>query len=427
MKTDKFVVAGVIFGFVVSIIALLFMASCSNSSIESCLLEKEYLMPDFYWHTNTIKYVAYNGILPYQVLGYEDGGYDGSSLNGGEEDLKNVIHGPLYYYLGAGIWRLSTNLGISQVLTLHIFSIILTLMANILFFLLIKKNSGLIGNKKQITIISTLLFIFFPLNLFLSLAIHTHAIFLVFLTLSFYLYSNLLEKRNLKNSLLLGISLGLGLLSSSMMLPLFLAIIIYTLFNYFFRKDNKIKFLFTSIISGGIIGSVTLIRNYILYNDAIWGGIVAPLHERSFFTLIRVLKTFFSGIYGGYSLIAPLIFIISVLIILISIYGLFIWILKEREKRFSNPNVINLVFLTSLITLILSFHTICNIQIMLKDFMCFGDIIHGRYLLPIVPGIAISFSIGLTKIMKKYDYIKYLLILAVCFLYSLDFIYALIN
>src|SRR3989344_6645303 len=366
MKTDKLIIVGVIFGFVVSIIALLFMASCSNGSIESCLLEKEYLMPDFYWHTNTIKYVAYNWILPYQVLGYEDGGYDGSSLNGGEEDLKNVIHGPLYYYLGAGIWRLSTNLGISQVLTLHIFSIILTLMANILFFLLIKKNSGLIGNKKQITIISTLLFIFFPLNLFLSLAIHTHALFIFFLILSFYLYSNLLEKRNLKNSLLLGISLGFGLLSSSMILPLFLAIIICTLLNYFFRKDIKIKFIVVSTILGAIFGSVTLIRNYLLYNDAIWGGIVAPLHERNFFTLIRVFKTFFSGIYGGYSLIAPLIFIISILIILISIYGLSVWILKEKKNKFSNPNVINLVFLTSLITLILSFHTVCNFYVLVK-------------------------------------------------------------
>jgi len=427
MKVDKLVIIGLIFGFIVSIIALLLMASCSNDSIASCLLEKEYLMPDFYWHTNTIKYVAYNWELPYQVRGYEDGGYDGSSLNGKAEDLKNVIHGPLYYYLSAGIWRLSTNLEISPVLTLHIFSIILTLIANILFFLLIKRNSGMIGNKKQIAIISTLLFIFFPLNLFLSLAIHTHALFLVFLTLSFYLYSNLLEKRNLKNSLLFGMSLGFGLLSSSMILPLILAVIIYTFFNYFFKKDNKIKFLFTSIILGGIIGSVTLIRNYILYNDAIWGGIVAQLHERSFFTLIRVLKTFFSGIYGGYSLIAPLIFIISILIILISIYGLSVWILKEKKNKFSNPNVINLVFLTSLITLILSFHTVCNLQLLFKDFICFGDIIHGRYLLPIVPGIAIFFSIGLTKIVKKYDYIKYLLILIICFLYSLDFIYALIS
>lgn len=423
MGINKLITIGMIIGFIVSILGLFFMASCSERSITDCLLEKEYLMPDFYWHTNTIKYVAYNWELPYQVLGYEDGSYDSSSLNNEAEDLKNVIHGPLYYYLGAVIWRISENIGINQILMLHIFSIFLILLTNILFFLLVRKISKYMMYKQQFIFSSVITFIFFPLNLYLSLTIHNHTLFLFFLILSFYLYHRLLEQKSLKNSIFLGISLGLGLLTSSMILPLFLAILFYLLFNYFFNKDKNIKFILFSLFSGFIMGSYTLIRNYLLYGEPIWGGIVAPLRERNFFTLIRVGKAFFSGIYGGNNLIAPLIFIISILIVVISIYGIFCWFREQKKDKFSNA--INIILLTGIITLILSFHTVCNLFPLLTRLSCFGDIIHGRHLLAITPALVLFFSIGLVNIFKKYNLFIYLLIIFISILYSLDFISAL--
>lgn len=427
MRISKLITISLIMGFIVSSIGLFFMASCPNYSITDCLLEKEYLMPDYYWHINTIKYVASNWVLPYQVLGYEDGGYDGSSINGDNDDLKNVIHGPLYYYLSAAIWNISANLGINQILMLHLFSIILMLLTNILFFLLVQKTSKYVTYKKQFILLSTMIFIFFPLNLYLSLTIHNQTLFLFFLILSFYLYHRLLEQKNLKNSIFLGISLGLGLLTSSMILPLFLAILFYLSFNYFFKKDRNIKFILFSLFSGFIIGSYTLIRNYLLYGEPIWGGIVAPLRERNFFTLIRVGKAFFSGIYGGSSLIAPLIFIISILIIVISAYGIFYWFIEQKKNKFSKPNTMNLILLTGAITLILSLYTVCNPLPLLTNFICFGDIIHGRHLLGIVPSMALFFSIGLTNIFKRYNLFMYTLIIFICILYGLDFMSALIS
>ena len=419
MKLNKFIIIGLIFGFIVSIIGLLFMASCPKNSITDCLIEKEDLMPDFYWHINTIKYVAANWVLPFQVSEYADLNY--------EWGLKNVIHAPLYYYIGAVLWNLSEILEINSLFILHLLSILLMLLANVLFFLLVKKVSRHMNFKKQFIIISTLMFIFFPLNLYLSLVIHNHVLFLIFFILSFYLYSKSLENKDLKTSLFLGLSLGFGLLSSLMILPLFLAILFYTFLNYFFNKDKGLKFILFSLVLGSIIGSFTLIRNYLLYGDLVWGGVIASLQKRNFFTLVRVVKAFFSGAYGGYQTISPLIFIVSILIIAISIYGFFIWIVEERKRRF-RANAIGLVFLTGIITLVLSFHTVCNLGPLFKDFICFGgDLIHGRHLLPIVPGVVVSFAIGLTNLFKKHNFLRYILVIIICLLYSLDFLYTFID
>ena len=122
MKLNVLIITGLICGFAISIVGLLFIASCEKNLITNCLLEKEYLMPDFYWHANTIKYVAANWVLPYQVLGYRDGGDDGSSTSDNDDELKNVIHGPLYYYFGAAVWNISASPGMNQILMLHIFS-----------------------------------------------------------------------------------------------------------------------------------------------------------------------------------------------------------------------------------------------------------------------------------------------------------------
>ena len=427
MKLDRLLIIGLIIGFAISVVGLLFMASCEKDLVAYCLLEKEYLMPDFYWHSNTIKYVANNWILPYQVLGYEDGGVDGSSVSDNDDEMKNVIHGPLYYYISAIIWSVSSNLEINQVLMLHVLSIFLMLLTNIMFFLLTKKISKYTAYKKQFIISSTLIFIFFPLNLYLSLAVHNHALFLFFLILSFYLYQKLIEQKNLKNSVFLGVSLGLGLLSSSMILSLFLAVLFYHLFSYFLEKDRNLKFILFSLFLGFVIGAYSLIRNYILYGESIWGGIVAPLQERNFFTLIRIGKSFFSGIYGGNNLISPLIFVISVLIIMICIYGVFYWLVEQKRNKFSKPNAINLILLTGLITLILSFHTVCNFTPLLTNLTCFGDILHGRHLLAIIPSVVISFAVGLTNLLKRQNTIKSFLVGIVCFLYSLDFISSLMG
>ena len=418
VKLNKLIIIGLILGFIISLLGLIFMASCPRNSVTDCLIEKEDLMPDFYWHINTIKYISSNWELPYQISEYKDESQGG---------LKDVIHGPLYYFIGAGLWSLSMKIGVNPLIILHLFSIFLTLIANILFFLLIKRVSKDTNFKKQFILVSILIFIFFPLNLYISLIIHNHALFLMLLIFSFYLYSRSLEQRNLRNSCFLGISLGLGLLSSSMIIPLFLAIFIYTFLNYIFKKDRNIRFIALSLILGFIIGFFTLIRNYLLYGNPIWGRVIATLQERSFFNLVRVGKAFFSGAYGGFPLIVNLISIISIFITIISVYGFFCWINKERGRKFKEANVTSLIFLTGIITLVLSFHSVCNLYSLLNNFICLGgDMIHGRHLLPIVPSISISFALGLTKLFRKRRLIACILMIIII-LYSLDFLYVWIN
>jgi hypothetical protein len=389
-------------GFIVSLMGLLIASNC-DKNVEACLLEKEYLMPDFHWHTNTIKYVADHGVLPEKILA--------SSVEEGA--IKNVMHAPLYYYLGAGVFLISENIGISPIFGLHFFSIILMLITNIFFFLLVKSLFKHSKNRKQLIIIATSLFVFLPINLYVSLAIHNHSLFYLFMILSFYCYNNFLENKTVKNSIFLGLSLGFTVLSSLMGLPLMLALGFIVLINYKKLRENILLVL--SLFIGTIVGSFTLIRNYLLFGSPVWGGIVDSLRTRSFSVIPHLIQSFFGGVYGGYDGIYFLVLISSLFIILISFIGMFY--LKKR---------MHFMLLMSLFTSILSLHTLCNLVYLLQG-VCFGDIIHGRYLLGIVPILSIFFSLGLVRVLKRRNELIYAILIVICLAYSFDFVYAFIS
>ena len=415
MNLNRIVAIILIIGFLVPTLGILLASNC-DKDITNCLLEKEYLMPDFYWHYNVIRFVSVYGELPDYVLDNEDGGWDGSSLEGKQ---KRVSHAPLYYFLSAGVLIFARSMGLNSILALHIFSVILMLIGNILFFLLLKKISRNMDHKNQFIIFAILASIFIPTSLYVSLAIQGHSLFYLFMMLSFYIYIKFLKEKTFKNAILLGLVLSLCLLSSLAGLPLLVVLGIHLLWDYLKKKRKEGTFLLIPILLGGLCSTYIMVRNYVLYGDFIWGSEISSI-ERNFFVLVRLVKAFFGGIFGGYELISPLIWIASILIIILSIYGFFCFNLKNKWLSF--------MWMSGLLTIILAIHSVCNINIILKNMECIGgSIVHGRYLLNVIPLLSISFSMGFVNIFKgKYNLIKLFVILLMCLLYAFDFIYALV-
>src|SRR3989344_4410237 len=82
--------------FIVSLLGIIFATNCSLNDAEKCMLSKENLMPDFYWHYNTIRYVAFYGEFPAVVMEGCDAGPAGDIIiDKGECKPKNMHHSPL--------------------------------------------------------------------------------------------------------------------------------------------------------------------------------------------------------------------------------------------------------------------------------------------------------------------------------------------
>lgn len=418
MHLNRIITIILLLGFIIPLFTLVFISYCDEGTTTNCLLKVEPLMPDFYWHYNIIKFIAAHGSFPDYVVIHKDGGDDGVSEDG---EMKAVFHGPTYYYLGAGVLIISKALKIDSLLTLHIFSLILMLIGNFIFFLLFKKLSKYIRNKKQFIIYATSLSVFLPLHLYAGIAIHNYSLFYLLAILSFYLYTIFLENKTLKNSILLGIALGLCLLTSIGGLLLIVVLAIHYLYDYY-KKIEERNLLLTSLIIGIIIGSYTHIRNYILFNDLIWGGI-NNFGERSFLTILRAMSSYFGGIYGGYDLFFPLIISASIIIIIVAIFGA----LKSKlwKKEF------NFIWMVGLLVILLGINTTCDIFYLwhfINNFSCIGaNLIHGRYFFLAGPMLILFFSIGFVNILIEKIYIKYIILWLICLVYLLDFIFALIT
>src|SRR3989344_6716105 len=118
---NKTIIIIIMLGFLVPLTAIALTANCEKNSISECLLEKQDLMPDFYWHYNIIKYLTNYGDLPEKVLNGCDGGPNGDILI---EDksldcfTKITFHAPLYYYLSSLVLMFSRFLDLNEILML---------------------------------------------------------------------------------------------------------------------------------------------------------------------------------------------------------------------------------------------------------------------------------------------------------------------
>jgi len=365
--------------------------------------ENDSLLPDFYRNYNTVKFVSEKGFMPKEI-----------ELN---SDMKGVMdHKPLYYYLSAGLLKVTK--GLNEVKVLQYFSTFLIFLTNIIFYLFLKK----IIKKKKFIIYSLALFCFLPTHLFISLFVGPDPLFYFLFILSLYFFITLKQKKDIKSSLIFGFLLGLALLARVQGLILIASLFLYNL--YLYLKKNKERNLFlVSLILSIIVGAYGVLRNYFLFGKLLVSASVLSTREKGINTFIRLFNSFWGGIYGGLNSIKILIIICVIILLLIFIFSL--------TKYFSSLNKKDHLLFLSIIcflTLILIINLTCNFTTLITNFKCIGNAAQNRYLIPFEPFISILIGFGLYKLENK-KYLKYLIpifIILCCSLFAIDFIFALI-
>lgn len=426
MEFDKKIMLLVLINFVLLLFGVYSLATSCGGTISACLLENEQYFSDFNFHFNIIKYISVHGSLPLEVVYFEDGGYDGIS----SEAFKFPFHrAPLYYWLGALIYLMSKMIGVLPLLSLHIFSTVIILITNILFFFFIKRLSRFVKTgKKKFILYSMVLFMFLPPQLYIALGVQTDVLVYLFFVASLYAYIRLVERKTNKGAVLLGLFIGLSLLSHLSALPMVAALVLI-LGYYLIKRDYiSVKLYSISLFTSLIVGGFTFIRNKILSGSFIGNllvGVRGSPPQKSLDILIRSYRGFWGGIEGGNNnLYFFLVFICLALTVLI-IYGLLVF-KKEIKNKPINIFFIILFF----IIIIFTIDWACKTPIFLTSFKCIGYEIQSRFVITLCPLIALFSSLGLINLEKKSKYlakITLLFVVLTAVLFSIDFVTALLK
>lgn len=405
-NVNKYGIIIIVLGFLVLLYAIFLFPHC-NGSPSDCIVSRESLFSDFNWHYNIIKFVAENGVLPVRA-----------------ETSPGIIrpawHGPLYYYLSAIVYLFARITNLNNIILLHIFSAIITLFTNIMFFLLLKNLSKHFKNK-HFVIYSLALFVFLPTSLYLSLFTHPSVLFYFFLIASLYACVRFNEKKDIKNAVLLGTFAGLGMLASVNALIIHATIFVYLVIKHIKRKYRERNLLLVSFCISVFLGLYPLIRNYLLYNN-LFGDL--PKFPTKFINLMmRLFTAFWGGIFGGNDYLYVPIGIMALTISLLTVFGIMLYY-RGRKKDIG----LDFLILMCLINMIGAVYWSCRPLILIETLTCKGTAVLGRYLLPIMPLIAIFSTITLLKLQKK-KYVKkaiWIFISISCTLFVIDFIWAFI-
>lgn len=414
--------------FLLSLYSVFLLSRCDLGSTYDCLLSKEGFFADFYYHYNTLKYTGVHGIFPsIEIPNDVDGGFDGASIYG--KDNRIIYHAPIYYYLSGFVYVLAKSININDLLALHIFSIVIFLFTNILFFFLVRKISKYFSkNGQKFIIYSLVIFIVLPTPLHASLAIQSDGLFYLSVIASFLVYLHFLENKTAKNALFLGLIVGLSLLTRLVGIIVLFALLFYIVKLHFEKKRESRNLVCFSFVIAFILGLIPFVRNYILtgyiYGDMLARGVALHNLPKLLYKVYTCTSAFWAGIAGGLPHLKPLLFLISILLTSLALIGLVLYF-KEMRKKVD----LDFIILTYIFTAIFLVAYMCSPIIFLKTGLCYGRGIQNRYVLSLAPMIPLFSAIALIKIQDKKPYLKYFIYIFLslaCLVFIVDFISALI-
>lgn len=393
----KLIIFLLLLGFLVPLIGFVSMSVCSNGSINECLYETRFVFPDFFYQYNTMRYIYHHGTFPSKLITTDLGGEDGTQSDG---DWRAIYHSPLYYYFGALILVIANNTHISDLFLLYFSSLVMLFFINLFFFFNIRHISKQVYKKvnNKFIIYSLLIFMFLPVHLFLSNGIQSDIPLYLFYMISLFYYFKVLEYKNTKYSIILGVVLGISLLARIATL-IVVGGFMFQMVYFHLKKEKKLRnCLFNSLLVTTGVGAYPFIRNIVLYKNPIGDmryDLAMRIHKNISYTLFRVFRAYWGGIFGGNLsiklILVPFILALCALVIV----GLFFYFKKYRNHDTDIPLMVGLS------TLIISFLFMCKISYYLKYGVCQGDTIQNRYLSPLNPLIAIFASMALVKMKES--------------------------
>lgn len=426
---NKIIILILSINFLFSLYSIFLLSRCDLNSTYDCLLSKEGLFGDFYYQYNTLKYTGVYGMFPSIGIPADvDGGFDGVSFYG--KNTRIIYHSPLYYYLAGFLYAFAKFINVNDLLVLHIFSTVILLFTNILFYFLIKKISRYFPKKngKRFILYSLALFIFLPTPLHVGIAVESDVLFYLSIIASFLIYLHFLENKTVKNAFYLGIVVGLSLLTRLGGIVVLSALFFYMVKLHLekkYRDRNLVGFSFTI---AAVLGSIVFIRNFLLtgslYGDMGSRGMAAYNLTHLLYKIYTSTRAFFAGIEGGFSFLKPPLILVGVALILLTLIGLLFYFREIRKKI-----DLDFIVLTHIFTALFLMSYLCNPYIFLKEGTCYGYGIQNRYALPLAPMFSLFSTMALIKLQDKKPYLKYLIysfIIITCLVFTIDFISALV-
>jgi hypothetical protein len=196
-----------------------------------------------------------------------------------------------------------------------------------------------LGGKKSAVIVSMLAFMLTPIFLGMNTIYSMNTFDFLFWILSAYLFLNIIQTKNKKNWVWLGVILGLGLFNKTSVFWLGAGILVGTLFTPL-RNDLKTKYPYIAFIIAMLIFSPYIIWNF--------------THD---FAHLEFMRNAATRKYGGLtpiSFIMDQILIHNPLTILIWLPGIFFFFFKKDSRQF---RALGFIWLTTFLILLINGHS----------------------------------------------------------------------
>lgn len=204
-------------------------------------------------------------IPTFDAVGYDQRAL--SILNGKGYSFNNkptAVKPPLYSIFLAGIYRIFGH----NYLYVRIIQSIIGAFTCLVIYLLARDSLGRI-----VGILSATLSIFYPVFIKSSVHLLTECLIILIISLIGLYILKLSQSNKLKDAVLLGLLMGISLLTRSAMLFFIPVILLLIVFDWILvRRQIKYPILIAVMVTSVLIISPWLIRNYIIYRAFIPGG-----------------------------------------------------------------------------------------------------------------------------------------------------------
>ncbi|HRP02850.1 MAG TPA: DUF2142 domain-containing protein [Candidatus Kapabacteria bacterium] len=353
--------------------------------------------PDAQSHFNFVKYLSEHYALPIHTVKMGD-----------ISNEWEYYQPPLYYIILAPFYKISTLMGADLNTSVKILRITSVFFWFISTYFSIKFIETIKFNNFAIKILTITIFSLLPTYIFISSTINNDNLIIVFANILLYLSTRESTK---KNAILMGVILGLAILTKLLAAIIFVYFGLIFLYK-FFKKNrnwNSITNTFITIAIGIIFWIPMIVRNLIIYGSLTAADVVnVPYYWDSIWKCIYssmiYLQISFWSIAGMFNDIGGRFGVVGGIIFLFSAFGY----IKYRKEVLSSYHSLERQEKEFLITMILTIIT--NLGLVAWFAFAYAQA-QGRYLLLLLAPISLIIAYGFNnyKIFRRNDIVIHII------------------